>query len=202
MPRYSDAGVSERHSAVSRPFGIVALLLLLFVSIGYPAFGEQAGPLSAVAPDTRLARYSPGEQVVGVLKIQGSDTMYPLLTRLATEFRRRQPLVAIDVKGGGSAKALADFLRVPAADNLKRGRTGQTFLVSSSRELMSSEMNQFATGHGHNPVGIEEHLDSRSSNLRVTSWDADLRSPAPSFNLQHETFNSFRLIALSAFGMT
>lgn len=160
MPRYSDAGVSERHSAVSRPFGIVALLLLLFVSIGYPAFGEQAGPLSAVAPDTRLARYSPGEQVVGVLKIQGSDTMYPLLTRLATEFRRRQPLVAIDVKGGGSAKALADFLRIPAADNLKRGRTGQTFLVSSSRELMSSEMNQFATGHGHNPVGIPVAVDA------------------------------------------
>lgn len=160
MRHYSHADGFEKLSCLPQQVSFAALLILLFLSVVYPAFGEQAGPLSAVMPDARLAHYNPGEQVAGALKIQGSDTMYPLLTRLATEFRRRQPLVAIDVKGGGSAKALTEFLRIPSAENLKGGRAGQTFLVSSSRELMPSEMNQFSTGHGHNPVGIPVAVDA------------------------------------------
>lgn len=160
MPQHSHANVSGKISCVPRQFGKAALVFLLFICVGYPAYGEQAGPLSAVMPDARLGGYSPSEQIAGALKIQGSDTMYPLLTRLSAEFRRRQPWVSIDVKGGGSAKALADFLQVPSAENLKGGQVAQTFLVSSSRELMPSEIKQFSTRHGHEPVGIPVAIDA------------------------------------------
>lgn len=160
MPQYFHADLFETLNCVLRQFLTAVLMLILFVCVGYPAYGEQAGPLSAVTPDARLAAYSPGEQVSGVLKIQGSDTMYPLLTRLSTEFRRRQPLVSIDVKGGGSAKALADFLRGPVAEHPMGGKAGQTFLVSSSRELMPSEIKQFSTRHGYEPVKIPVAVDA------------------------------------------
>lgn len=160
MPRQSHAAVSEMFNSIPRQLCRTVLVGILFVCAGSSAYGEQAGPLSAVMPDARLAGYSPGTQVVGTLKIHGSDTMYPLLTRLSTEFRRRQPLVSIDIKGGGSAKALADFLRIPASEKAKEEKAGQIFVVSSSRELMPSEIRQFSAGHGHDPVGIPVAVDA------------------------------------------
>jgi len=160
MPQQSHAAMSGKFSCVSRQIYNAVLMGILFICAGSPAYGEQAGPLSAVTPDARLAGYSSGGQVIGALKIHGSDTMYPLLTRLSTEFRRRQPLVSIDVKGGGSAKALEEFLRTPASEKAKEEKAGQTFLVSSSRELMPSEIRQFSTGHGHDPVGIPVAVDA------------------------------------------
>lgn len=141
-------------------FGTITILLAMVVSRTHPAHGEQAGPRSTSQSDERLADYRPVEQVAGALRIQGSDTMYPLLTRLSAEFRRRQPLVSIDVKGGGSAKALADFLQVPPQDGLKTGRAAQVFLVSSSRELMPSEIKQFTVRHGYEPVAIPVAVDA------------------------------------------
>ena len=160
MPPHVFAAMSEKLNPVHRQICNVLFAGLLFTCGGSPVYGEQAGPLSGVMPDARLAGYSSGEQVVGAMKIHGSDTMYPLLTRLSTEFRRRQPLVSIDVKGGGSAKALADFLRIPASDKVKEEKAGQVFLVSSSRELMPSEIRQFSIGHGHDPLAIPVAVDA------------------------------------------
>ncbi|HVG02118.1 MAG TPA: substrate-binding domain-containing protein, partial [Nitrospira sp.] len=157
----SFAAISEKRNAASGQICNALFLGFFFACVvGSPVYGEQAGPFSAVIPDTRLAGYSPGEQVVGAMKIHGSDTMYPLLTRLSTEFRRRHPQVAIDVKGGGSAKALADFLRVPNSQKVTEEKAGQIFLVSSSRELMPSEIRQFSNSHGHDPLAIPVAVDA------------------------------------------
>lgn len=160
MPQSSPSRTARTRSHFPRMFGKMAILLVMAVGLAHQAHGEQAGPRSAVLSDDRLAGYSPVEQVAGSLKIQGSDTMYPLLTRLSAEFRRRQPLVTIDVKGGGSAKALADFLQISPPDGLKAGHAAQVFLVSSSRELMPSEIKQFTTRHGYEPVAIPVAVDA------------------------------------------
>lgn len=78
-----------------------------------PAAAEQGGPFASLSPDNELARYTPQSQVKGSLKIQGSETMYPLLSRLSLEFQRRQPNVRIEVRGGGSSKAIEEFLQPP-----------------------------------------------------------------------------------------
>lgn len=160
MPQPSPSRTARTRTRFHGMFGKMAIFLIMAVSLAHQAHGEQAGPRSVVLSDDRLAGYRPIEQVAGSLRIQGSDTMHPLLTRLSAEFRRRQPLVTIEVKGGGSAKALADFLRVSPSDGLKTGHAAQVFLVSSSRELMPSEIKQFTIRHGYEPVAIPVAVDA------------------------------------------
>ncbi len=90
---------------------VTLLIALLLMAPGVRA--EQGGPFASLQVDTSLAPYSPQAQVSGGLEIQGSDTMAPLMTRLAAEFQRRQPQVKINVKGGGSTKAVSEFLAPP-----------------------------------------------------------------------------------------
>lgn len=138
---------------------LTALLLLLTVQ---EVCAEQGGPFAAVTVDPDLARYNPQIQVSGGLKVQGSDTMYPLMTRLAAEFQRRQPQVKIEVKGGGSTKAVSEFLQPPAIGSvvLKEERSKQFLLVTTSRELLDSETKQFTSQHGYEPLAIPVAVDA------------------------------------------
>jgi phosphate transport system substrate-binding protein len=160
MAQHFFGTMADRFRPGTRRLCNALLVTVLVAQAASPVYGEQAGPISAVMPDARLSGYSPEAQVAGAMKIQGSDTMYPLLTRLSTEFRRRQPQVSIDVKGGGSAKALADFLRVPKSPKVSEEKAGQVLLVSSSRELMPSEIRQFSNSHGDIPLAIPVALDA------------------------------------------
>ena len=66
-----------------------------------------------------------------------------LLSRLAGEFQRRQPNVSINVSGGGSTKAVNEFIQPPAKLSgkiaLKEERPTYVSLVASSRELLDAE---------------------------------------------------------------
>ena len=142
---------------------LAAIPLMVLTTQGVGA--EQAGPMaSRVAVDPTLARYNPQTQVSGGLKVAGSDTMYPLMTRLVAEFNRRQPQVAIDVRGGGSTKALSEFLQPPLKASgrvvLKEERSSQFMLIASSRELLDSEVKQFASERGYEPMAIPVAVDA------------------------------------------
>ncbi len=138
--------------------------LVLGLGVHTSAYAEQAGPLVAVSLDPRLVNYSPTEQVVGQIKIQGSETMLPLMQRVAAEFRRRQPLVSIDVKGGGSAKAVEALLQPPLKATgkiqLKEERTAQTMMAASSRPLTQAEIKQFVAQHGYAPLTVAVAVDA------------------------------------------
>ena len=104
---------------------LTALLLLLIVQkVG----AEQGGPFASLMVDSDLATYNPQAQVSGSLKVQGSDTMSPLMTRLSAEFRRRQPQVTIEVKGGGSTNAVSELLQPPVPGRIVAQRTDLTDL--------------------------------------------------------------------------
>ena len=79
--------------------GFLILPVFQLVSGIDQASAEVSGPFTTAAVDSTLAHYSPQAQVSGTFKVQGSETMYPLLSRLSLEFQRRQPKVAIDVRG-------------------------------------------------------------------------------------------------------
>jgi phosphate transport system substrate-binding protein len=123
---------------------------------------EQSGPYAGLVLDDNLPRYAPQSHVSGGLKVKGSDTMHPLMTRLAGEFQRRQPNVSIEVRTGGSAKAIADFLEVPPVGRiaLKEERLNQAVLVATSRQLLDVEVKQFASQHGYDPVAIPVAVDA------------------------------------------
>ena len=165
--------------------GLVLFSLLHCVSGVEPASAELSGPLVAVSADSTLARYNPQAQVSGSFKIQGSETMYPLLNRLSMEFQRRQPKVAIDVKGGGSTKAIVEFLQPPLSKTgkvmLLEERAGSFKMIASSRELFDAEVKEFAEQHGYEPtavpvavdaVAVYVHKDNPVSGLALDQVDA------------------------------
>jgi phosphate transport system substrate-binding protein len=148
-----------RQASILKVVGTV-LIALLITAPGIHA--EQGGPFASLTVDAGFAPYSPQAQVSGALKIQGSDTMAPLMTRLATEFQRRQPQVTMSVKGGGSTKAVSEFLEPPTPDRivLKEERTNQFLLVATSRELLDSEIKQFVSQHGYEPLAVPVGVDA------------------------------------------
>jgi phosphate transport system substrate-binding protein len=88
--------------------------------------------------------------------------MHPLMTRLAAEFQRQQPNVSIEVRTGGSAKAITEFLEVPPVGQiaLKEERSNQVVLVATSRRLLDAEVKRFASQHGYEPTAIPVAVDA------------------------------------------
>jgi len=129
-----------------------------------PAAAEQGGPFASVSTDSELTRYTPQTQVKGSLKIQGSETMYPLLSRLSLEFQRRQPNVRIEVRGGGSSKAIEEFLQPPLSKTgkvmLKEERSQYFSLIATSRELFDSELKEFVAQHDYEPTAVPVAVDA------------------------------------------
>lgn len=164
-------------------FGLV-FVLQLFSVVDRPS-AEVSGPLASVPVDSTLARYTPQAQVAGSFKIEGSETMYPLLSRLSLEFQRRQPKVAIDTRGGGSTKAIAELLQPPLSKTgkvlLSEERAGSFKLIATSRELFDSEVKEFIAQHGYEPtavpvavdaVALYVHKDNPLSGLTLDQVDA------------------------------
>lgn len=167
---------------------VLGLCLAVTLALGCwveEAPAEIAGPFTTASTDSALSHYNPQAQVSGNLKVQGSETMYPLMNRLGMEFQRRQPKVGIEVKGGGSTKAIAEFLQPPLS------KTGKVMLleerakffpiVTTSRELFDAEIKEFAEQHGYEPtavpvavdaVALYVHKDNPLSGLTLDQVDA------------------------------
>lgn len=145
----------------------VGLLMMTAIHYGYAddqTYAEVSGPMAAATVDSALAHYNPQAQIVGTFKIQGSETMYPLMSRLTLEFQRRQPKVAIDVKGGGSTKAVAEFLQPPLSKTgkvmLQEERAGSFKMIATSRELFDAEVKEFVAQHGYEPTAVPVAVDA------------------------------------------
>jgi phosphate transport system substrate-binding protein len=160
--------------------GVLGLLSLLALSSWVSA--EHAGPGGRPTPDPSLVGYAPTSPVSGSLRISGSDTMQPLLNRLAIEFRRRHPDALVTVEGGGSAGILKEFLGTegPSKRATSNG-PGSPLLAASSRALNDQEIEQFVSRYGYKPtvipvavdaVGIYVHRDNPLQNLTLEQVDA------------------------------
>lgn len=155
----------QSHRPVSKRVRVMAMVLVAAGSMGQPmhAMAEQGGPFASLSVDPNLAHYTPQSQVTGNFKIQGSETMYPLLTRLGLEFQRRQPKATFDIRGGGSTQAIAKFLEPPLS---KTGKVvifdERSFppLVSTSRELFDDELKEFTAQHGYEPLAVPVAVDA------------------------------------------
>jgi phosphate transport system substrate-binding protein len=141
-----------------------ALLAIGMVSQPVSTRAEQVGPFASVNVDANLARYNPQAQVTGNVKVRGSDTMYPLLSRLSLEFQRRQPKVNVDVKGGGSTKAIEEFLQPPLYKTgkvvLREERASQFWFLATSRELFDAEIKAFTEENGYEPTAVPVAVDA------------------------------------------
>lgn len=141
-----------------------ALQFATLVLLGNRAAAEQSGPVAIKTVEATWVRYHPRAHVSGSFKIQGSEIMYPLLTRLSTEFQRRQPKVIIDVRGGGSTKAIEELLQPPLSKVGKvmwpEDRAISFKMTASSRELSGSEIKEFVIQHGYEPMVVPVAVDA------------------------------------------
>ncbi len=164
--------------------GRLLTLIALFLFGALEAVSaEQSGPFASLMVDPRLERYSPKSLVTGGFRIQGSDTMHALMRRLVLDFQARQPKISIDLKAGGSTKAITEFLEPPQPGRIviKEERAKQALLVSSSRALMDSEVKRFASQRGYEPltvplavdaVALYVHKDNPLTGLTLAQADA------------------------------
>jgi phosphate transport system substrate-binding protein len=110
------------------------------------------------AVDSALPAYGGEQQVSGHLTISGSDTMQPLMLRLASEFRRHQPSMKVALEGGGSDAAIERFVEgialVRTGEGNDSGHDGarQAVFLASSRDLTREELHQFVSRYGYEPI--------------------------------------------------
>jgi phosphate transport system substrate-binding protein len=157
----------------------ILMTLVAAMAVGLPgAASAEHGPGGKPSLDPALAMYAPMTRVAGSLRIVGSDTMQPLVNRLAGEFRRRHPDAKTTVQGGGSAGAVQAFIEGPAG---RSGTQGDPVMVASSRPLTAAELKRFAARHGYEPtavpiavdaVAIYVHRDNPLASLTLGQVDA------------------------------
>ncbi len=120
-----------------------------------------AEPGGKLAVDLALAMYTGPRHLSGKLSIAGSDTMSPLMSKLAAQFRNLHPDVQIAVETVGSNAAIREFqlgLSYQRRGDKVRGKgTGganRVELLASSRPLTEAELQGFESNHGYKPTGV------------------------------------------------
>lgn len=153
---------SRRYASVVA--GIVATFL--FGGLAPAIQAEHAGlPLLKLSGTTRTG-YSPVNGLEGRFTVAGSDTMQPLMLRLASEFHRLHPNAKIAVQGGGSEMAMMQFLENQAT--IRRGDakpqghliSGNVALLASSRPLNDEERKDFRSRFGFDAIDMPIALDA------------------------------------------
>lgn len=136
---------------------------LVFASV---ASAQPAADTVKPVVDSSIASYVPKTGVSGAIAIAGSDTMQPIVVKIASAFRQWQPDVKVAVQGGGSDKALKQFLQdqstIRRGDANPRGHlvSGHVGLLASSRPLSIDERTSFKSRYGFEATEIPIALDA------------------------------------------
>ena len=144
------------------------LVGLILVGLGSVILAQDAAPISRRNVDPSIPAYAPPGWVSGAVVISGSDTLYPIMVRMASAFRLFKPDIKLAVQGGGSDAALKTFLQDQAfirrgdADPNPRGHqvSGSIALLASSRPLTNEERKEFRSRYGFEPMEIPIALDT------------------------------------------
>lgn len=158
------AGLRPPMPALGGALGLVMVLLGLAGGVSAEHTGANGNGKPVVEPG--IASYRPASNVTGNIVIAGSDTMQPLMARLATEFRQWHPDTKIAVQGGGTENALMQFLSNQATirrgDAFYRGHlvSGSVSLLASSRELTHQEIEEFQSRNGYQPIKVPIAMDA------------------------------------------
>ncbi len=113
-----------------------------------------------------IGSYTVQPGVSGNFAIAGSDSMQPLMVKLAAAFKEWQPGVKAAVQGGGSEAAVMQFIENQAtirrgdAKNLGHHVSGNVALLASSRSLTPQERKDFKVRYGYETTEIPIAMDA------------------------------------------
>lgn len=103
---------------------------------------------AAVEVDSAIAAYAQTSGVSGNLNSIGSDTLNNLMTYWAEGFKKEYPNVNIQIEGKGSSTAPPALI------------AGTSQLGPMSREMKSSEIDEFEKKFGHKPTAVPVAIDA------------------------------------------
>ncbi len=145
----------------------LALALLSWCVEDGTASAEQANFMAQSGSSPIMEQYQPPQGLSGRVTIAGSDTMQPLMAKLAATFMSFHPNTKFGVEGHGSSEAIREFMLGLSAQRrgdkaIGRGTQGASSsdLLASSRPLTEQERKGFASHHGYEPIGIPIAMDA------------------------------------------
>lgn len=155
-----------------RDFRAAQCLALVLALVSWCLWGETAGAeqvntLAQSGDYSSTEQYQPAPGISGRITIVGSDTMQPLMAKLAAAFRVFHPNTKFGVEGQGSSEAIREFmlglsLQFRGDKSGGKGTQGSSSsdLLASSRPLTDQERKGFVSHHGYEPIGIPIALDA------------------------------------------
>ncbi|MCC6141004.1 MAG: PstS family phosphate ABC transporter substrate-binding protein [Nitrospira sp.] len=154
----------------ARTWPMLVNLVLVFISwrleMGVAA-AEQANAPVQTAVESIVDQYQPAPGIGGRVTVAGSDTMQPLMVKLAASFTAFQPKAKFGVEGLGSSESIREFmlgLSMQRRGDKAIGRgtegTSSTSLLASSRPLTDQEVKGFVSHHGYEPVSLPIAMDA------------------------------------------
>ena len=164
--------LSEEAATVQNQRVRASGLIAAFVSIAMlglmgRASAEHPGIHGKPVVDAAVAAYVPVGKVAGAFTIEGSDTMQPIVAKIASAFREWQPDIKIAVQGGGTNMALLGFLQdqstIRRGDGSPKGGhhvSGGIALLAASRPLTENERKDFWSRYGYDVMEIPIALDA------------------------------------------
>ncbi|GBL38795.1 phosphate-binding protein PstS [Nitrospirota bacterium] len=160
--------VQDRPRTILTPSVLATgLIVALLSGIGSTAGAEQVERIVRVANVTTEAPYQPMTAVEGRLSIAGSDTMRPLLVKLAADFSRNHSKAKVAVEGGGSSQGLREFVlglsgqrRGDKARGTGTEGASSVTVFASSRALNEQESGHFTSRFGYEPLAIPIAMDA------------------------------------------
>jgi phosphate transport system substrate-binding protein len=186
-------GSTRLQAAVNRnnrwaKLSVMAVACLPMLSTVSFAEHEKAN-YTAPFVDPALSAYSAKKAVDGRMTIAGSDTMQPVLSKLALEFRRRHPDMKIAVQGSRDSKLTPEQVFVNGIGTMRRGDGDPSGhfgaydvqILASSRALTETEIQRFVSRYGYAPLAIPiaqdglaiyVHRDSPIERLTLGEVDA------------------------------
>ncbi len=120
-------------------------MLTAVVAIGAATLLAGAGPVKV---DSKLAEYKASQGVAGTIKSVGSDTMNNVMAHWNESFQKFYPGVKIEVEGKGSSTAPPALIQ------------GQSQFGPMSREMKSSEIDEFEKKYGYKPTKLRVGIDA------------------------------------------
>lgn len=114
------------------------------------AAGLVVSASQAVKVDAALAPYQKASGVSGSLSSVGSDSMNNLMTLWAETFRKFYPNVRVQVEGKGSSTAPPALI------------AGTAQFGPMSRQMRSTEIDQFSQRYGYKPTEVRTSYDALS----------------------------------------
>lgn len=145
---------------------LIIILTLWCTGIGTTS-AEQANSHTPSAADNIAERYRSAQEMNGRVTIVGSDTMQPLMAKLAAAFRTFHPNTKFGVEGQGSSESIREFMlglsfqrRGDKAGGRGTEGASSTALLASSRPLTDQERKGFTSNHGYEPLEIPIAMDA------------------------------------------